>query len=98
MAIPPGAPKPTLSPLGSAIWDTLTKYGAYAVDNAGGNVFYAEAPDGDRASVDPAYQAALNLADADMPTVMSHLVWVTNNSPGQWGGPGARVASPAPAF
>jgi hypothetical protein len=94
LAIPPGVPKPAgLSPLGSAIWDALQHYGAYDVDNAGANVFYAQ----DQQS-DPRDAAAIAAATRDMPTVQAAMRWVTNNSQSHPGGPGARLAPLAPGF
>jgi hypothetical protein len=90
LAIPKGTPRPAgLSPLGSAIFDALSRYGAYVVDQTGGGaaVFYAE----------PSTNAGtVNAAAADMKTVMPLLLRITNNTPSTVGGPGTRLAPLAP--
>jgi hypothetical protein len=91
LAIPPGTPKPAgLSPLASAIFDTLQHYGAYDVDNAGANVFYTESN-----QTDPGDATAVDAAANDMSRVMPLMRWVTNNASPN-GTPGTRLASPAP--
>jgi hypothetical protein len=91
LAIPAGTPRPSgLSPMGNAIFDALTHYGAYVVDQTGGGsaaVFYTE-PSTDASSVDAAV--------TDMSQVMPLLRRVTNNSPTSTGGPGNRLAPLAP--
>jgi hypothetical protein len=90
LAIPPGTPRPAgLSPLGGAIFDALSRYGAYVVDQtgAGAATLYAE-PSADAARV----TAAL----ADLRAVMPLLRRVTNNSPSTVGGPGTRLGPLAP--
>jgi hypothetical protein len=90
LAIPPGTPRPAgLSPLGGAIFDALSHYGAYVVDQsgAGAATFVAE-PSADAPSV--------NAALTDMRVVMPLLRRVTNNSAVAVGGPGTRVAPLAP--
>jgi hypothetical protein len=90
LAIPPGTPRPSgLSPLGGAIFDALSRYGAYVVDQTGAGTatFYAE-PTTDAKSV----SAGIN----DMRTVMPLLRRVTNNTSSAVGGPGTRLAPTAP--
>jgi hypothetical protein len=90
LAIPPGTPRPAgLSPLGGAIFDALSRYGAYVVDQSGGGaaVLCAE-PSADASRV--------NAALTDMRAVMPLLRRVTNNSPATVGGPGERLAPLAP--
>ena len=54
LAIPRGTAKPGgLSPLGSAIFDALTNYGAYVVDKAGASVLVVE-PTADAGAVNAA--------------------------------------------
>jgi hypothetical protein len=92
LAIPSSTPKPGgLSPLASAMWDALVRYGAYDIDNAGGNVFYTESN-----QTDPGDAATIDAAARDLPVVEAAMRWVTNNGPSNPGGPGARLA-PLPA-
>jgi hypothetical protein len=90
LAIPPGTPRPAgLSPLGNAIFDALSRYGAYVVDQCGSGTatLYAE----------PTTSAtAVSAALTDMRSVMPLLRRVTNNSATNVGGPGMRLAPAAP--
>jgi hypothetical protein len=90
LAIPAGTPRPAgLSPLGNAIFDALSHYGTYVVDQsgAGAATLYAE-PTADPTAV----SAGLN----DMRAVMPLLRRVTNNTASTVGGPGTRLAPTAP--
>jgi hypothetical protein len=42
LAIPPGTPKPALSPIGSMVWDAFVRYGGYVVDRTGGFAIFGE--------------------------------------------------------
>jgi hypothetical protein len=90
LAIPAGTPRPAgLSPMGGAIFDALSRYGAYVVDQsgAGAATLYAE----------PAADAAVvSAALPDMRSVLPLLRRVTNNTPSTVGGPGTRLAPLAP--
>ena len=91
LAIPAGTPRPAgLSPLGNAIFDALTHYGAYVVDSTGGSgaaVFFVEPA---------ASQPPVDAARPDMRSIMPLLRKVKNNSSAAPGGPGTRLAPTAP--
>ena len=90
------------SPVGRLIAQALQTYGAYVVDTTASNpALYAEP--GAAALVDPARDThgitrpPWNAA-SDLGRIVTALRCVTNNSPASWGGPGPRLAAPAPAF
>lgn len=93
LAIPAGTPRPPgLSPLGNAIFDAFSRYGAYVVDTTGGSGAAAVV-------AEPSTPAsATGPAASDMRAVMPLLRRVTNNSPSTVGGPGGRLAPLAPAL
>jgi hypothetical protein len=90
LAIPPGTPQPAgLSPLGTALFQALTRYGAYVVDQTGGGAAaLVVEPSADASAVQAAY--------GDVRVLLPMLRLVTDNGPGSVGGPGNRVAAMAP--
>jgi hypothetical protein len=92
LAIPAGTPRPAgLSPLGNAIFDALSRYGAYVVDSTGGSdatVLYTE-PTMSSSAVDGAL--------GDVAKILPTLRRITNSGPSSLGGPGSRLAASAPA-
>jgi hypothetical protein len=92
LAIPAGTPRPAgLSPLGNAIFDALSRYGAYVVDSTGSSdatSLYAE-PTMSPSMVDG--------ARGDVAKILPSLRRITNNGPSSVGGPGTRLAASAPA-
>ena len=76
--------------MGNAIFDALSHYGAYVVDQTGGGgtaTLYAEP------STDP---AAVSGALQDVSVLLPLVRRVTNNTPASVGGPGLRIAPAAP--
>jgi hypothetical protein len=92
LAIPAGTPRPAgLTPLGNAIFDALSRYGAYVVDSTGGSdatVLYTE-PTMSSSAVDGAL--------GDVAKILPTLRRITNSGPSSMGGPGSRLAASAPA-
>ena len=92
LAIPAGTPRPAgLSPLGNAIFDALSRYGAYVVDSTGASdatVLYTEP------TMAP---SAVDAAIGDVAKILPSVRRVTNNGPSAIGGPGTRLAASAPA-
>ena len=92
LAIPVGTPRPAgLSPLGNAIFDALSRYGAYVVDSTGSSdatVLYTEP------TMAP---STVDAARGDMAKILPSLRRIANNGPSTIGGPGTRLAPSAPA-
>jgi hypothetical protein len=91
LAIPAGTPRPAgLSPLGNAIFDALSRYGAYVVDSTGGS-------DATVLFTEPTMSASLvDAARGDVAKILPSLRRITNNGPSTVGGPGSRLAASAP--
>jgi hypothetical protein len=87
LAIPSDAPMPAgMSAAGQMIWTALRDYGAYVVDRGATAPIVAEA----------AAQAAVAPARADLASIWPQVRVVTNAARDAVGGPGARLAPPAP--
>lgn len=85
VGIPRSATMPTgMSPAGQKVWTALRTYGGYVTDRGGAIMAEATA------------DAAVNPARADMSKIWSQVRMVTNSTPTNIGGPGARLAPVAP--
>ena len=92
LAIPAGTPRPGgLSPLANAIFDALSRYGAYVVDSTGSS-------DATVLFTEPTMATSMvDAARGDVAKILPSLRRITNNGPLTIGGPGSRLAASAPA-